>query len=163
MQWGGSWQPTRTQRLLSMKAPGGPATVGVEFVSTGSAGGGCWYDRSRVTVATAPAVFEFETHGQLRDGQGLERMLLHAFHRYVLSPEGGGTRLKYSCSASLGIRETAGDLHPRLPVVIFNLVVPSVVERGIRNLVRMAEERAGVGTVGVEPAVAVEQLPGVAG
>src|SRR5207244_300628 len=70
MEWGGSWHPTRTQRLLSMESPKGPATVGVEFASTGSAGGGCWYDRSRVTAATSPTVFEFETRGQLRDGHG---------------------------------------------------------------------------------------------
>jgi len=149
MEWGGSWHPSRTQRLLSMEAPQGPATVGVEFVSTGAAAGGCWFDRSRVIVAAAPAEFEFETHGLLRDGDGNERMLLHAFHRYMLAPEAGGTRITYTCSAELEARQDAGEMHPRLPLVIFNLVVPSVVERGIRNLVRMAEERAGLrGTEG---------------
>ncbi len=140
MEWGGSWHPTRTQRLLSMESPRGPATVGMEFVSTGSAGGGCWYDRSRVTAATS-----------------------HAVHRYVLSAEHGGTRLTYSCTAMLELRAAGGDHHPRLPAVIFNLVVPSVIERGTRNLVRMAEERAGLGSLQGEPVVSVELLPEGAG
>jgi hypothetical protein len=159
MEWGGSWHPTRTQRLLSMESPKGPATVGVEFASTGSAGGGFWYDRSRVTAATSPTVFEFETHGQLRDGHGEERMLLRAVHRYGLSAEHGGTRLTYSCTATLELRGTGGDHHPRLPAVIFNLVVPSVIERGTRNLVRMAEERAGLDSLAGAPAAPVELLP----
>ena len=145
MEWGGSWHPTRTQRLLSMESPKGPATVGVEFASTGSAGGGCWYDRSRVTAATSPTVFEFETRGQLRDGHGEERMLLHAVHRYELSADHGGTRLTFSCTATLELRGTG--------------VVPSVIERGTRNLVRMAEERAGLGSLAGVPAVPVELLP----
>ncbi len=163
MEWGGSWHPTRTQRLLSMESPKGPATVGMEFVSTGSAGGGCWYDQSQVTAATSPTVFEFETRGQLRDGHGEERMLLHAVHRYVLSAEHGGTRLTYSCTAMLELRGTGDHHHPRLPAVIFNLVVPSVIERGTRNLVRMAEERAGLGSLEGEPVASVELLPEGAG
>lgn len=163
MDWGGSWHPTRTQRLLSMEAPEGPATVGMEFVSTGSAGGGCWYDRSRVIAATRPALFEFETNGQLRDAQGNERMLLHAVHRYVLVAGEGETLLTYSCKARLELTAPRGDHHPRLAAVIFNLVVPSVVERGTRNLVRMAEERAGLAALRAEPAASVSPLPEAAG
>ena len=54
IEWGGSWHPSRTQRLQSMEAPEGPATVGVEFWSVGTTSAGSWHDRSRVTAATRP-------------------------------------------------------------------------------------------------------------
>src|SRR5438093_11474473 len=84
IEWGGSWQPSRTQRLQSMEAPEGPATVGVEFWSIGTTGAGSWHDRSTVTEATRPSLFEFATEGILRDRQEQDRMLLNAIHRYEI-------------------------------------------------------------------------------
>jgi Polyketide cyclase / dehydrase and lipid transport len=145
IEWGGSWHPSRTQRLQSMEAPAGPATVGVEFWSVGSTTAGSWHDRSTVTAATRPEVFEFVTDGTLRDREDNDRMLLHAIHRYEIVPtEGGGCRITYFLSASLTVQAPPGDMHPRLPVIVFNLLVPTVIERGTKNLARMAEQRVGV-------------------
>ena len=155
MDWGGSWHPSKTQRLQSMDAPQGPATVGVEFWSVGTTSAGSWHDRSRVTEARRPSLFEFVTEGELRDGQGRDRMSLHATHRYELEANGGSV-VTYALSAQLTLHAPPGDQHPRLPVVIFNLVVPAVIERGTRNLARMAEERVGL----VPARMAPEQSPG---
>src|SRR5438552_5384362 len=140
MEWGGSWHPSKTQRLQAMSAPEGPATVGVEFCSTGTTSAGSWNDRSRVTEARRPALFQFVTDGVLQDGQGEARMSLNAIHRYEVATN-ELTEVTYSLVAQLTLHKPAGDQHPRLPAVIFNLVVPAVIERGLRNLVRMAEER----------------------
>src|SRR5207244_7821313 len=80
IEWGGSWHPSRTQRLQSMEAPRGAAVVGVGFWSVGTTNVGSWHDRSMVTAADRPNVFEFSTNGTLRDGQELDRMFLHAVH-----------------------------------------------------------------------------------
>jgi hypothetical protein len=144
IEWGGSWHPSRTQRLQSMEAPPGPATVGMEFWSVGTTNVGSWHDRSMVTAANRPSLFEFSTNGTLRDGQELDRMFLHAVHRYEIAPAGEGSTVHYLLSAKLTLQAPPGDTHPRLPAVIFNLIVPAVIERGTKNLVAMAEQRAGV-------------------
>lgn len=158
MEWGGSWHATRTQRLQSMDAPVGPATVGTEFSSIGSAGGGSWYDRSRVTAATRPSHFEFETNGILRDGQGVDRMSLLAVHKYRLVGVDGGTHVTYQCSAGLTLHSPRVEHHSRLPLVIFNLVVPSVVERGLANLIRLSEQQVAGMTLDSVPAKSVDPL-----
>lgn len=155
IEWGGSWQPSRTQRLQSMEAPEGMATVGVEFWSIGTTNAGSWHDRSRVTAATRPSVFEFVTDGTLRDREDVDRMLLHAVHRYEVEAIGTGSEVSYLLSAKLTLQATPGEMHPRLPAVIFNLIVPAVIDRGTRNLAAMAEERAGV--VRLAPPVASPQ------
>jgi hypothetical protein len=86
-------------------------------------------------------------------------MKLHAFHRYELTPVQAGTRITYTCSANLTLSAPRGDHHPRLPAVIFNLVVPAVVERGTKNLVLMAEERAGITPVEARAEPSREPLP----
>jgi hypothetical protein len=144
VEWGGSWHPSRTQRLQSMEAPDGPATVGVEFWSVGSTNAGSWHDRSTVTAASRPSLFEFVTNGRLRDREDLDRMFLEAIHRYEITPDGAGSRVTYFLSATLSVHAPPGDMHPRLPAVIFGLIVPAVIERGTKNLVTMAEQRAGV-------------------
>ena len=127
-----------------MEAPEGAATVGVEFWSIGTTSAGSWHDRSTVTAASRPNLFEFVTSGTLRDRGDLDRMFLHAVHRYEIEPAEGGSTVHYFLSAKLTLQAPPGDTHPRLPAVIFNLIVPAVIERGTKNLVRMAEQRAGV-------------------
>jgi Polyketide cyclase / dehydrase and lipid transport len=151
MEWGGSWHPHRSQRLRSLHAPPGPATVGVEFSSEGTTPEGSWHDRSRVTRARRPVLFEFLTEGSFLDALDRPRMSLRAIHRYAVRAVGTGSRVTYHMTATLRLHEIrpggngtseANGHHPRLPVVVFNLVVPSVIERGTCNLVRMAEALA---------------------
>src|SRR5215210_1680638 len=70
LEWGGNRQSSGF-RLLTMEAPPAPAVVGVEFRSTGSDGKRrVNRDRSVVTEATRPSVFEFVTENrcELQDG-----------------------------------------------------------------------------------------------
>jgi hypothetical protein len=131
----------------------------------GSTNAGSWHDRSRVTGAARPELFEFVTDGTLRDRQDIDRMLLHAVHRYEIEPSEGGSLITYRLSASLTVQAPPGDTHPRLPAVVFNLLVPAVIERGTKNLARMAEERAGIvlltaATPPVKPAASARRIAG---
>ena len=77
LDWAGQRQG-ETTRLLTLAAPPGPAGVGVEFLSTGSDGKVArWSDRSVVTEATRPEVFEFVTDGRRQEspaaGRGCSR------------------------------------------------------------------------------------------
>src|SRR5439155_21386733 len=68
LDWAGQRQ-LETTRLLTMNAPSGPATVGTEFRTTGSDGKVARFsDRSVVTEATRPHVFEFVTESH-REGK----------------------------------------------------------------------------------------------
>jgi hypothetical protein len=63
--WAGSMHQKKNFGLLSLDAPTGPAVVGTEFHSTGIDPMGSFTDRSVVTEATEPSVFEFVTEGHL--------------------------------------------------------------------------------------------------
>jgi len=96
LTWAGARQGDTT-RLLSLDAPTGPARVGTEFRSTGSDGSSArWSDRSVVTEATRPHVFEFVTEGRRAGKQGKPPWLLTAIHRYQLAPMDGGCRVTYT-------------------------------------------------------------------
>jgi hypothetical protein len=141
IEWGGRLHPSGTQRLRSMEAPARPARAGVTFRSVGTSPAGTWHDRSRVTVAIRPTVFQFATKGSFRNSQGQEQMLLEAVHRYEIDPAAGGARVTYRLSAFMSVRTSGEQRHSRFEAITFNLLIPGVIERGIRNLLRMAEER----------------------
>src|SRR5439155_6831205 len=86
-----------TTRLLTVEDPSGPAGVGVEFVTTGSDGKVArWADRSVVTEATRPEVFEFVTDGRRQGKPGSRPWLFRGVHRYDLTAEPGGCRVTYT-------------------------------------------------------------------
>src|SRR5438876_8373165 len=80
-----------------MEAPSGPATVGTEFSTTGSDGKVArWSDRSVVTEATRPEVFEFVTEGRRQGKPGSRDWLATAVHRYTIAPDNEGSRVVYT-------------------------------------------------------------------
>jgi hypothetical protein len=92
VEWAGRRQG-ETTRLLTLAAPPGPAGVGVEFLSTGSDGKVArWSDRSVVTEATRPEVFEFVTDGRRQGTSARRPWLCTAVHRYVIAPKAGAAR-----------------------------------------------------------------------
>jgi uncharacterized protein YndB with AHSA1/START domain len=142
LEWAGQRQ-LETTRLLTMDAPAGPATVGTEFFTTGSDGKAArWTDRSVVTEATRPEVFEFVTEGR-RDGKpGSRPWLFTGVHRYEITPDAAGCRVTYTENL------TRLDGAPRilaLPGVsrILFKVSGKYMSRGFRALLGLAEERAG--------------------
>jgi hypothetical protein len=143
LEWGGQRQAEAT-RLLTMEAPPGPAGVGAEFSSTGSDGKAArWLDRSVVTEATRPEVFEFVTEGRRQGKPGSSPWLSTAVHRYEFAPEGSGCRVTYA--EDLTRLEGA-------PRIAFNRVVSRIVfrisakymRRGFDGLLALAEEPRGV-------------------
>src|SRR5438128_4283471 len=96
LDWGGRRQ-LETTRLLTLEAPPGPAKVGTEFFTTGSDGKVArWTDRSVVTEATRPEVFEFVTEGRREGKPGSRPWLSTAVHRYEITSASGGCRVTYT-------------------------------------------------------------------
>ncbi len=149
LEWGGRMQPKETYRLLSMRAPDGSAGVGTEFETTGADAMGVFADTSVVTEAQRPTLFEFVTEAQLSTKNGALAVWTNV-HRYEIDPRGNGCRIAYTIR-TVRISELPGALRafnvPGLRSLLLT-VGRSNVRRGLRNLVRMAEELAGVRPAG---------------
>jgi hypothetical protein len=142
LEWAGQRQ-LETTRLLTLAAPPGPAGVGVEFLSTGSDGKVArWSDRSVVTEATRPEVFEFVTEGRRQGRPGHRPWLSVAVHRYVIAPEAGGCRVSYTEDLT---RLDGAPWILRTPGVsrITFRVSAKYMRRGFHGLLTLAEEQAG--------------------
>jgi hypothetical protein len=134
--WGGQSSGMH-QRLLTLDAPDTPATAGTEFQSVGYTSHGLWHDRSRVTIATPPTVFEFTTEGTMQS-----RPPFHGswVHRYEVEPNGQGSKITYHCQWKL--TKAVGE-RPRLRRTVFcQLVLPTIWEAGLKGLAAMAEADA---------------------
>jgi hypothetical protein len=142
LEWAGQRQG-ETTRLLTLEAPPGPASVGVEFFSTGSDGKVArWSDRSVVTEASRPKVFEFVTDGQREAKPGAQPWLATAAHRYVIAREGDGCRVTYTEDLT---RMDGAPWIFRAPVLnrlVFGMSA-KFMRRGFDGLLALAEERAG--------------------
>ena len=142
LEWAGRRQ-LETTRLLTLTAPPGPAGVGVEFVSTGSDGKVArWSDRSVVTEAARPQVFEFVTDGRRQGKPGRRPWLCTAIHRYVITPQADGSKVTYT--QDLTRLEGAPWIlrTPGVSRIVFR-VSARYMRRGFDGLLALAEERAG--------------------
>jgi polyketide cyclase/dehydrase/lipid transport protein len=145
LDWAGRRQ-LETTRLLTLDAPSGSAGVGTEFHTTGSDGKAArWSDRSVVTEATRPQVFEFVTEGTRQGKAGTTPWRLTAIHRYQITPGSGGCRVVYTEELT---RLTGA---PRLLMargvnrLLFRLSA-KYMRRGFQGLLDLAAERAGAAT-----------------
>lgn len=143
LEWAGNRQ-SETTRLLTLKAPAGPAGVGVEFSTTGSDGKVArWSDRSVVTEATRPEVFEFVTEGVRQGKPGRQPWLSTAVHRYELIPESdGGCRVAYTEDLTRLDHAPWILRAPGISRIVFRISA-KYMRRGFDGLLALAEERAG--------------------
>ena len=144
LEWGGKMQPKDNFRLLSIDAPEGPALVGTEFKSTGADAMGRFADSSVVTEATRPSVFEFVTEARLSTKRG-KVVEWTNIHRYELTPQGEGCRIAYTIR-TVRLSELPGALAMFKVPGLRSLALKmsgSYARKGLRNLVKLAEERAG--------------------
>ena len=144
-RWGGERQKPKT-KILSIEAPDAPAAVGTEFATTGSDPMGGFSDRSVVTEATRPSVFEFVTEASLHTKKGA-RADWTVVHRYELAPSGTGCRIAYTVriariSALPGLLALLNA--PGLSALVMKASA-GVARRGVRNLAALAEEQATAG------------------
>lgn len=139
--WGGERQSPGF-RLLTMDAPPGQATVGVEFRSTGTDGKHrVNHDRSVVTEATPPSVFEFVTESRCMKKDGAVVTDATVVHRFEIAPSDGGCVSAYTAHI---VRLEPVTAIFRLPVLswLVRRLLASMLRRGFRNLLAMAEEGA---------------------
>jgi hypothetical protein len=142
LDWAGQRQ-LETTRLLTLEAPPGPAGVGTEFSTTGSDGKiARWSDRSVVTEATRPKVFEFVTEGRRQGKPGSKPWLSTAVHRYEISPESGGCRVTYAEDLTRLAGAPKIFRAPGLSRIVF-WVSAKYMRRGFEGLLALAEERSG--------------------
>jgi hypothetical protein len=143
LEWGGRRQ-SETTRLLTLEAPPGPAVVGTEFSSTGSDGKVArWSDRSVVTEATRPEVFEFVTEGRREGKPGTRPWVATAVHRYELTTQAGRCRVTYT--EDLTRLEGAPWVltAPGISRLMFGISA-KYMRRGFDALLALAEERSGL-------------------
>jgi hypothetical protein len=145
LQWAGNRQ-SPTFRLLSVEAPDGPATVGAEFHTTGADGKKArWTDRSVVTEAIRPSVFEFVTEGR-RDGKaGSEPLRSTTVHRYEIVRRPDGCDVTYTAELTRLTGPTSVTRIARAPVIgpLLWRTAGKYMRRGFANLLALAEEREG--------------------
>jgi hypothetical protein len=143
LEWAGAKQ-LETTRLLTMEAPDRPATVGTEFVTTGSDGKVARFaDRSVVTEAIRPAVFEFVTDSHRRGKQGSRPWHLTLVHRYEIAPEPAGCRVTYTEEITRMSGAPRVFATPGIRRLIYRISA-HYMRRGFDALIAMAEERTGV-------------------
>jgi hypothetical protein len=140
--WGGERQSKKT-RLVSIDAPDGPAVVGTEFSTVGADPMGGFRDRSVVTEASRPELFEFVTEATLTTKKGRTADWTNV-HRYEVISNGEGCRIAYTIRIAR-ISALPGMLAMFNVPVVSGLAIKAskgVGRRGVRNLARLAEERA---------------------
>ncbi len=145
MEWAGNRQ-LETTRLLSMEAPPGPAVVGTEFRSTGSDGKVARFsDRSVVTEATRPEVFEFVTESHRAGKPGARPWDLTAVHRYEIEPTAAGCRVRYTEDLTRFVGAPALFTTPGVNRLVFRIAA-KYMRRGFDALLALADEHPGSGT-----------------
>jgi hypothetical protein len=143
LDWAGRRQ-LETTRLLTLEAPPGPAGVGTEFLTTGSDGKVArWSDRSVVTEATPPEVFEFVTDGRRAGKPGSRPWLSTAVHRYEIVPDPDGCRVTYTEELTRLTGAPRILFGPGINRIVFR-VSAKYMRRGFDGLLALAEERSGI-------------------
>lgn len=137
--WSGEMAASEGFKMLSIKAPGGPATVGTTFSSSGSAQKDTFHDTSVVTEATRPHRFVIETDSML-ERRSAPTWEAHFVHAYDITPEGDGSRIVYTETIER-VNYLPYWLKPLIRTV-FKPWVNSADRKQLRNLARLAEQRS---------------------
>lgn len=139
-EWGGRRQK-KNFRLASVEAPPEAATVGTEFRTTGIDPSGSFTDTSVVTEATRPEVFEFVTEARLQPKRG-DVLEWTNVHRYEIADRGSGCAVTYTLRV-MRLSRRPWWTRPAAKGLA-RKISASYARGGLENLVRMAEERAGM-------------------
>jgi len=138
--WAGTMHRKKNFGLRSLEASASPAVVGTEFRSTGADPMGSFTDRSVVTEATRPSVFEFVTEGHLEPKkQGKDPSDTRITYRFEIAPAGSGTTVTYRLHIS---KWTNPPVVLRSAVLrpIARLATKSYAKKMLRNLAEYASQ-----------------------
>jgi uncharacterized protein YndB with AHSA1/START domain len=143
LDWAGARQ-LETTRLLTMEGPAAPATVGTEFVTTGSDGKvGRFSDRSVVTEALRPTLFEFVTESRRQGKPGSRPWHSTLVHHYEIETGPTGCRVIYTQELTRISGAPRALLLPGVRGLVFR-VGARYMRRGFDALIATAEERLGI-------------------
>jgi hypothetical protein len=145
LDWSGARQSSDF-RLLTLDAPAGTAHVRTAFSSTGTIPMSAkhWEDRSTVTAADRPGLFEYVT--EAKAGPMRARYL----HRYEIAREASGSRVTYRLTELEVANPWPRMGWPVLRTMTWKMAIPMLSGRGLRNLLALAEQASRP----VEPVVA---------
>jgi len=138
--WAGSMHGKRNFGLRTLEASADPALVGTEFTSTGIDPMGSFTDRSVVTDASSPSVFEFVTEGHLDPKkQGKPACDTRITYRFEIAPSTSGSTITYRVHMSKWTNAPAllrsATLRP-----IARMAMKSYAKKLLRNLATYAAE-----------------------
>ena len=137
--WSGERASDENNKLLSLEAPEGTATVGTSFTSSGTAGSDTFHDRSEVTVATRPSTFVIETDAHMDRKRG-KPWDAHFVHRYDIEPDDAGSRITYT-ELIERVNYVPYWLQPGIRW-LFKIYINRADRKQLANLAGLAAERA---------------------
>jgi uncharacterized protein YndB with AHSA1/START domain len=138
--WAGSMHGKKNFGLRTMESSADPAVVGTEFRSTGADPMGSFTDRSVVTEATNPSVFEFVTEGHLAPKKkGKPACDTRITYRFEITPSGAGSTVTYRLHMSKWTNAPAV-LRSAVLRPIARLATTSYAKKMLRNLAIYASE-----------------------
>ena len=138
--WAGSMHGKKNFGLRTLEASADPAVVGTEFRSTGDDPMGSFTDRSVVTEATSPSVFEFVTEGHLeRRKQRQPPCETRITSRFEIGPDGSGSTITYRAHVTRWTNPP-GPLRSRALRPVLRVAMKSDAKRMLRNLSTYASE-----------------------
>jgi hypothetical protein len=138
--WAGSMHGKKNFGLRTLEASAEPAIVGTEFHSTGDDPMGSFTDRSVVTEATSPSVFEFVTEGHLAPKKhGKPACDTRITYRFEITPTGLGSAVTYRLHISKWTNAPAV-LRSAVLRPIARMATKSYAKKMLRNLTTYAAE-----------------------
>ena len=139
--WGGSMHKKKNYGLTSIDAPAGPGSVGTEFKSTGTDPMGTFSDRSVVTEASRPGLFEYVTEGHMTPKKaGKPECDTTITHRYEIRQEGEGCTVTYRGHVARWTNPPS-ELTSKLMRPIVKMIVKSYTKKTLNNLIASADQR----------------------
>ena len=139
--WGGTAKQKKNYGLTSIDAPAGAASVGTEFRSTGVDPMGSSSDRSVVTEASRPGLFEWVTEGHLTPKKSAKPACDTTItHRFEVESTGEGCTVTYRAHIARWTNPPAA-LTSRLMGPLVRAMMSSYTKKMLHNLIASADQR----------------------
>jgi hypothetical protein len=141
LEWAGRRQ-RRSFRLISLDGPS-PAVAGSGFVSVGTIpmSRSRWQNRNRVTIAERPQTVEIVTDARATWRKRKPTDAVYR-HRYEIEPLEGGCRVVYALEEVQITNPPVRMSFPPVRSLSYRVMIPFFCARGLKNLLRMSEQKS---------------------